>query len=693
MHEYGPKYPHQSKNISYGIGTESQTETTWIAAEEMVRVLVPADGALGTSWTAWNCDDTDWYLGLSGIGYETSPADYQSLILTTVPAGTLSFYSRFYFTVEDAAAVSALTLRVKYDDGFVAYINGVEVARSAYAPTIPLWNSVTTGGYYHPDNEAVVFEEYDLTPFIHLLNTGSANVLAIHTMNNDSSSTDLLLLPELVATLRSTTQQHIPMYFAEPTPGTKNQGGTPFIQSPDFSHPTGLFTENFTLALTTESSTGTLRYTTNGAEPSESSAVYSSPIPIISSTTVKAVVYEPGIGRGATVTRRYMKLDSDVQAFTSNLPIVVIDTLGSTIGTTSFCLSFSAFLDTAADARAAITQTPNHTGRSGIRARGFSSAPGGFGGFLKFQYALETWDENNEDKKYSLLGFPEESDWILQGPYSDKTLMRNYLIYNWSNDIGRYGVRTRFVEMFLNSDGDNISYEDYVGVYVFMEKIKRDPYRVDITKLGPTENTEPEISGGYMYKIDRPALGETGFTTAHDGVLLVHVDPQESEITGTQKAWLKNYMDNFEAALYGSNFTDPVNGYAKYVDVDSFIDFYIMVELAKNVDGFIYSTYMYKDRGGKLTMGPFWDYNLSLGNANYRGGLDPQGWFHNHLPSDHSWDYQWWRRMFEDPEFTLRMWDRWFLFRSQPFATSRLLQEIDSAADFLNEAQQRNFAR
>jgi len=190
-----------------------------------------------------------------------------------------------------------------------------------------------------------------------------------------------------------------------------------------------------------------------------------------------------------------------------------------------------------------------------------------------------------------------------------------------------------------------------------------------------------------------PALGETGFTTAHDGVLLVHVDPQESEITSTQKAWLKNYMDNFEAALYGSNFTDPVNGYAKYVDVDSFIDFYIMVELAKNVDGFIYSTYMYKDRGGKLTMGPFWDYNLSLGNANYRGGLDPQGWFHNHLPSDHSWDYQWWRRMFEDPEFTLRMWDRWFLFRSQPFATSRLLQEIDSAADFLNEAQQRNFAR
>ncbi len=358
MHEYGPKYPHQSKNISYGIGTESQTETTWIAAEEMVRVLVPADGALGTSWTAWNCNDTDWYLGLSGIGYETSPADYQSLILTTVPAGTLSFYSRFYFTVEDAAAVSALTLRVKYDDGFVAYINGVEVARSAYAPAVPLWNSVTTGGYYHPDNEAVVFEEYDLTPFIHLLNTGSANVLAIHTMNNDSSSTDLLLLPELVATLRSTTQQHIPMYFAEPTPGTKNQGGTPFIQSPDFSHPTGLFTENFTLALTTESSTGTLRYTTNGAEPSESSAVYSSPIPIISSTTVKAVVYEPGIGRGATVTRRYMKLDSDVQAFTSNLPIVVIDTLGSTIGTTSFCLSFSAFLDTAADAPAAPESGP-----------------------------------------------------------------------------------------------------------------------------------------------------------------------------------------------------------------------------------------------------------------------------------------------------------------------------------------------
>ncbi|MHC4643739.1 MAG: lamin tail domain-containing protein, partial [Planctomycetota bacterium] len=132
------------------------------------------------------------------------------------------------------------------------------------------------------------------------------------------------------------------------------------------------------------------------------------------------------------------------------------------------------------------------------------------------------------------------------------------------------------------------------------------------------------------------------------------------------------------------------NGYAKYIDVDSFFDIHILVELTKNIDGFRLSTYMFKDRGDKLNMGPAWDYNLSLGNADYYQGWLSEGWYYSQLNNT---DYPWWRRLFEDPEFRLRYADRWFGLRRKLFTTDRLLQTVDNAASELDEAQVRNFNR
>ena len=109
---------------------------------------------------------------------------------------------------------------------------------------------------------------------------------------------------------------------------------------------------------------------------------------------------------------------------------------------------------------------------------------------------------------------PKDSDWVLYAPYSDKTLMRDVLAYELSNKMGRYAARTRFVEVFLNRSGSKLSKRDYAGVYVFEEKIKRGKDRVNIQKLTPEDNSEPNITGGYIFKRDHttsPMDGPFGF--------------------------------------------------------------------------------------------------------------------------------------------------------------------------------------
>ena len=103
-------------------------------------------------------------------------------------------------------------------------------------------------------------------------------------------------------------------------------------------------------------------------------------------------------------------------------------------------------------------------------------------------------DEDGENNNVELLGMPEENDWVLYAPWQDKTMIRNVLIYQLSNDIGRYTSRTRFVELFLNNE--------YKGVYVLMEKIKRDNNRIDISKLDPDEIEGDDLTGGYILKFD-----------------------------------------------------------------------------------------------------------------------------------------------------------------------------------------------
>lgn len=384
------------------------------------------------------------------------------------------------------------------------------------------------------------------------------------------------------------------------------------------------------------------------------------------------------IGCFASAVQQPVPSANHTGTYASNLPIVIIDTFGQWIPDDPKIPARIKIVYNALDSRHV-----DFEGKIGIEVRGKTSQM-----FPKQQYGFEIQDDSGNDKDVSLLGLPAESDWVLNGPYSDKTLMRNYLAYEFSNRIGRYASRTKFVEVFLNDSGDTrIGGKHYVGVYLLMEKIKRGRKRVNIKSLKPTQNRPSEITGGYILKIDKIDWYDTYFSTRH-GTQLIHVYPKGREMSPAQKVWIREYMNAFESALAGKDFADPKRGYARYIDIDSFIDHFIINELFKNTDGFRNSTYMYKDRNGKLKMGPVWDFNLSMGNTVLYRGWETDSWLIGTNPVPF-----WWGRLLMDENFKRRLVKRWRTLRKKELATSELLDEIDRTAGYLYDAQKRNFQK
>jgi len=499
------------------------------------------------------------------------------------------------------------------------------------------------------------------------------------------------------------------------TPGAANNPII-FVPQPHFSCTSGIFTESFSLTLTKTSTTATIYYTLDGSEPTTSSPAYSVPIPISGSILVKAAVNEPGVGWSQTIAEGYSLINSDLQNFTSNLPIVIIDTFGAAISRPEYTLVQATFIDVDPNTgRAAVTGPADHTGMDGIRIRGNSSPY-----MPKKTYKFETWNNSFQDKDVSLLGLPAESDWALYGPFWDKSLLSNVLAYQWSNEIDRYAPRTRLVEVFLNLDGGDVRMDnlasvptysgteiiysrtypygpdfaypgDYVGVYVLMEKLTRDKNRVDIQKLQPYENETPEITGGYLIQHEVRAAEDPAMAFSCNMGYWYYEEPGYEEITGPQKSWLAANLNAYKAARDGASFADPNIGYRQYIDVGSFIDHFWLQEMVRNVDAYIVSAFMFKDRLGKWNMGPVWDFDAAFGYMNFMGAENPIGWDYSTRGGDPVADG--FGRFRQDPEYELAMWDRWFSLRENVFSNSHILDDIDYYVSYLHEAQARNYQR
>ena len=352
------------------------------------------------------------------------------------------------------------------------------------------------------------------------------------------------------------------------------------------------------------------------------------------------------------------------------------------------------------DAAAPGPQDGEYVGPVAIETRGSSSLRL----FPKVGYGLELRGVDGADTSASLLGMPPEEDWVLHGPYSDKTLIRNAFSYQLAEGLPGYAPRARFVELRLGGE--------YWGLYLLTERLKRDKRRIDVKKLEPADSAGVALTGGYILKTDNVTGDATafvnGFNTRYlglpgrQGTAVRFHYPRPRDITPAQRAYIERWMLDFEAALAGDDYGDPDVGYAAYIDVGSFVDYFLLTELTRNIDGYFVSTYYYKerdDRGGKLHMGPIWDMNLALANGAWHNARQPEGWvFSPTYPELSGTNYRpfWWLRLFRHEPFRQRLDARWRELRSPgaPFSDERFWGLYDSLATLTGGAvAARNFER
>lgn len=380
----------------------------------------------------------------------------------------------------------------------------------------------------------------------------------------------------------------------------------------------------------------------------------------------------------------------DAQNFTnSDLPIIVITTNVQTIiDEPKINCNMGIIWNKNRERNSLNDEFNDYNGKIGIEIRGSTSQQ-----YPKKSYGFETRDSVGNNLNVSLMGLPKENDWILYGAYPDKTLMRNEITYWLFEQMQHYSPRFVYCELII----DGI----YMGVYSLIEKIKRDKNRIDIAKLDIDDNAGDSLTGGYIIKIDKlTGSSNIPWTSSYQPKLkFLYHNPKYSELTSIQRDYIKNYVDDFEDAVYSQDFTDTTIGYRAYIDTKSFIDFMLLQELGRTVDDYRSSSFMYKDRDSKdakLKFGPMWDFNLSYGNADYCAAYDTSGWQYNFCevcPTFPTEPPDWWEKILQDNTFADELQCRWQFLRSTILEKNYIDNWIDSTALYLEESQQRNFAK
>jgi len=631
---------------------------------------------------------------VNGVGFGAALGDAFGTDVSEDMLGVnASLWTRIRFDVKNPELLDELTLQVKYNDAFAAYLNGQPIA-GGNAPDSPQWNSTATDS--RSVTESLVYEEFDVTPFLGALRAGT-NVLAIQGLNDSPGDGEFLLLSHL----SGASDAGFLAYMDNPTPGQSNLAGS-IASAPEFSQAGGIFTEPFSVQLSADFAPGgIIRYTLDGSIPTEASTEYTVPIPIDNSTQVRARVFQEGMAPSPVATESYVMLDASLRNFSSKLPLVVIDTFGNGVGSKDgqFRSAYMVVLDRGEDGTTKLTTPIDVETRIGIRTRGSSSQ-----GWEKHHYRIEAWNETSgrvenwsnpderelNDREIAPLGMPPEADWILGSYYRfDRALMRNALIYELSNQVGRYAARTQHVEVFLNTGG-SLSYSDYFGVYSLMETIERDDNRVDVAPLdplNPDHNTPPEVSGGYIFKVDRDDPNSPD-TFSAGGLSLVYVDPDVKELTSQQKSYLSSFLNQARSSLIGSSYVNPA-----FIDVDAWIDHHWLNLLTKNPDAFRLSGYLHKDREGPVATGPVWDFDRTMGCDDDPRAATPTGW-NPSSPADDFWRYGWYNYLFQNADFAQRWIDRWAELKEMALSIENIHAVIDAfAAEITQDAANRNFAK
>ena len=329
-----------------------------------------------------------------------------------------------------------------------------------------------------------------------------------------------------------------------------------------------------------------------------------------------------------------------------------------------------------------------YQGIAGIEIRGSYSAT-----LPQKPFGIETRDIQGNNNNVPLFGMPQENDWILLANYNDKTFLRNVLAFDLFEKMGHYSPRTKLCEVVIN--------DIYNGIYVFTEKIKRDNGRVDISKLDLDDNAGDSLTGGYIFRVDY-WNGNNSWVSNYnnpnfpnDEVRFVYNYPDYDEISIQQKNYIQTLVGDFEDALWGSDFDDPVFGYRPFINTRSFIDYFIVNEFARNVDGFKKSRNFHKDKSSKDSLiyaGPVWDFDWAYKDHS-SSMLNGAGWRHDYSGPTDVKPPGWYIRLIQDSTFANELNCRYFNLRNTILDTSNLFHFIDSLENILNDAQERHFTR
>jgi hypothetical protein len=555
--------------------------------------------ASSPEWITPSFTVNSWLQGNGGFGYGDGDDN------TIIPSSSVSVYTRIEFNISNINEIVAMALHFDYDDGFVAYLNGVEVARNGISGTgQPAFNQLASISheaklYQNQLPDQVVFNQNQLAGLL----TNGTNVFCVEVHNQLTNSTDFTCRNFLSIGVNnpSITYGPIPSWF---TP--------PFILT------------------------------------------------------------------------------------SSNLPIVVLDTYNVDIpdepkidGTMGIIFNGDNQMNYLSD------PYNEFYGQIAIEKRGSSS-----NSFPMKSYGLETRGPDSVNYNVSLFDWPSDNDWILYAPYTDKSLIRNVLTYDLGRQMGQYAPRTKLCEVILNGS--------YIGVYVLMERIKINPGRVNVDPLLYTDTLDNHLTGGYIFKVDKTTAGGViAWTSPYTaqapstGPMYYQMhDPELDALHPDQFNYIKNYVNNWETALKGVNFANPQIGFRAFSDEQSFIDFFIVNELSKNVDGYRISTFLHKKRvseGGKIHAGPLWDFNLGWGNANYCQGGQTTGWEINFNSvcqgNGPNMNPFWFNRMLQDSVFANNLNCRWSYLRTNILSDEKLTNYIDSLGSILVEPAERNYDR
>jgi hypothetical protein len=403
-----------------------------------------------------------------------------------------------------------------------------------------------------------------------------------------------------------------------------------------------------------------------------------------------------GITFATCLAAQTITLSPAVTQFSSRLPVLVIDNAGSGAllkGAPDQAAELAVFKPDA-DLTRLTGQSPALSTALTISVRGASSAD-----FPKKSFNLTLRDRRGNKQAQALLDLPAGDKWALVAPWKfDLSYLNNAFVYALSNRMGRWAPRTRFVEVFINPRGGDVTMADYAGIYVLTERVEPAEQRVNVAKLSAADKTAPAITGGYILKIDQPATDDVAWKTARtlssdDRSAVVLVAPRAEDVTSAQYGYIREYVLAMEKALRA----DQAGGWTQrtsldFVDRPSWVDRHLLNTFLCNPDAFVRSAYFTKDRGGRMVAGPVWDFDRAMGSYWDERSFRWDVW--SGVGAADVWRTGWWGLIAQDSEFMQAWIDRWQSLRDGDLATARLTQLAGSLANEIGaDAAARDAAR